>query len=288
MHFKLLILLKNVYGKIIPRFIREKINMGKKLQIQENINKKLPEYDYGYLKPNKIKMKLFLNDFVQRNIYITGYHEKEESFSLLKLLPINGIFFDIGANIGAYSFIFCKKAKHIYSFEATKRTFDIFCDNIELNKINNITPVFAAVHSTDNLEINIYSEFPDNCGGNSMHIFLEGKTIANTVKSITIDKYVQDNNIRTISLIKMDIEGNELNAFKGMTKSLLTYRPIIFCEMSPAGSKAAGSDIIELFNYVTENCKYNAKILKENDFKEIDQEYIRKIANNINCYFFPK
>ena len=117
-----------------------------------------------------------------------------------------------------------------------------------------------------------------------MHI---GHNIANTVKSVTIDRWVPDNGITNIAMIKMDIEGNELNAFKGMQKSLLEFRPVIFCEISPGGSRAAGSNAAELFNYVINNCNYTAKILENKRYKEIDEKYIAEIKNNINCYFFP-
>lgn len=279
-----LLLLRKVYIKIVPKKMREKLNLGKKLHIDENIAKILPKYGYGYLEPNHIKMKLYLKDFTQRNIYLTGYHEKDECFALLNLFPKEGIFLDIGANIGAYSFVFFKKAKHIYAFEATKKTFDCLCKTIEKNKIKNITPIFAAVHCKDGEEVIIYADFPDNCGGNSMHI---GHNIANTVKSITIDTWTLDNGITNIAIVKIDIEGNELNAFKGMQKSLLKFRPIVFCELSPVGSKASGSNVIELFNFIIDNCKYTAKILKGDRYIKIDKSYIEEITNNINCYFFP-
>jgi hypothetical protein len=96
-----------------------------------------------------------------------------------------------------------------------------------------------------------------------------------------------DNGITNIAMIKIDIEGNELNAFKGMRKSLLKFRPVIFCEISPGGSKAAGSNAVELFNYVINNCNYRAKIFENKKYKTINENYIAEITNNINCYFFP-
>jgi hypothetical protein len=185
MNVPMLLFFKKIYGKIFPQKIRKKLNLGRKLRIYENIVKALPEYDYGYLEPNHTKMKLYLKDFVQWGIYLTGYHEKDECLALLDLFTENGVFLDIGANIGAYSFVFYKKARHIYAFEATKKTFDRLCETIELNNIKNITPVFAAVHCKDGEDVKIYADFPDNCGGNSMHI---GHNIANNVKSMTIDR----------------------------------------------------------------------------------------------------
>ena len=274
-----------VYRKIVPKNIRNKIGLRKKMHINENIAKQLYEYAFGYLKPNHVKMKFYLKDYVQREIYLTGDYEKDDCFALLNIFLENGIFLDIGANIGVYSFVFYKKAKHIYAFEATKKTFDCLCETIEINNIKNITPVFAAVHCRDREEIAIYADFPDNCGGNSMHI---GYNIANTVMSITIDNYVLENDITNIAMIKMDIEGNELNAFKGMQKTLMKFRPIVFCEINPSASKNAGYNVIELFNYVIDNCNYLAKIRKNGKYKEIDVKYIGGIQDSINCYFFPK
>ena len=121
MNVPMLLFFKKVYGKILPQKIRKKLNLGRKLHVDENIIKTLPEYDYGYIELNHTKIRLCLKDFVQRGIYLTGYHEKDECFALLDLFPENGVFLDIGANIGVYSFVFYKKARHIYAFEATKK-----------------------------------------------------------------------------------------------------------------------------------------------------------------------
>jgi hypothetical protein len=67
-----LLFLKKVYGKTIPRNIRKKLNLGGKLRIDEYIAKRLPEYGYGYLEPTHIKMKLCSRDPVQRGICLTG------------------------------------------------------------------------------------------------------------------------------------------------------------------------------------------------------------------------
>jgi hypothetical protein len=72
-----------------------------------------------------------------------------------------------------------------------------------------------------------------------------------------------------------------------MGKSLLKFRPIIFCEISPGGSEWAGSNVVELFNYVIDNYHYTAKILENKEYKKIDKNYIQGITDNINCYFFP-
>jgi hypothetical protein len=45
------------------------------------------------------------------------------------------------------------------------------------------------------------------------------------VQTVSIDDFVQKNNIDKIDFIKMDIEGAELNALRGAIKTLNKFRP---------------------------------------------------------------
>jgi len=44
-------------------------------------------------------------------------------------------------------------------------------------------------------------------------------------------------NLKSISIIKMDVEGSELEVFKGLKKVLSEERPFILCEILPVSSK---------------------------------------------------
>ena len=112
---------------------------------------------------------------------------------------------DIGAHIGLfalYSSQFCKNGK-IYCFEPIKENFEMLKENIELNGINNIIAINAAV-SDSNGTVTIYLN--DDAAGHSMHVV---GTKSVQAESISLQKIIDDNNITQCDFLKLDCEGEE-------------------------------------------------------------------------------
>jgi FkbM family methyltransferase len=244
--------------------------------------KKYPISRYSYLEPCHIRLKLNLADRIQFSIFTRGCYEREDCLKLFEIFPKDGIFFDLGGNIGTYSLVFSSKAREIFTFEATKETFDYFCSILYENNIKNINPQFYAVHDTDDLDIPIYSCNPMNIGANSM--YREDGVLVNNVKSITLDTFVKFNDIKKIDIIKVDIEGNELNALKGGMNVILNFRPVILCEIVRTNSGI--SYATELFEFITKKLYYQGKVLL-ND-KLVDINNVVEHINISNIFFFPK
>lgn len=175
----------------------------------------------GWMEPSHVKIELDINDWIQKSIFYNGMYEKDTVQKLKELLPLDGVFFDVGANIGVYSLNLFQKAKNIFAFEATKKTYDNLSKTILDNGIKNIQAYFNAVDNKDDVEVSIFygdnALGSDNSGANSMHI---GNTIANIVKTISIDTFVERNSISRIDIVKIDIEGNELYALQGGINSI--------------------------------------------------------------------
>lgn len=85
-------------------------------------------------------------------------YEKETVYKLTELLPYDGVFFDVGSNIGVYSLNVFHKAKYVFAFEATETTHDKFKKTITDNEIKNIHLHFNAVDDKDDKEVSIFSE----------------------------------------------------------------------------------------------------------------------------------
>lgn len=110
----------------------------------------------------------------------------------------------------------------VYSFEFIPSNLEIMKKNIDLNDTikNSIYIVERPLWSESDKIMN----YRDRGPGSSMS-FTESDLNAGKVATLTIDDFVERNNIQKIDLIKMDIEGAELAALKGAEKTLRRCMP---------------------------------------------------------------
>lgn len=130
-----------------------------------------------------------------------------------KICKNNKIIFDCGAHIGTSAIFFSllnPKAK-IYCFEPDKSSFELLKKNLKLNNIN--SEVYNYAISDKNCFVNFASNL--NCSVASK-IEEGGKS---KVQSKNLDTLMQELKIDKLDLLKLDIEGEELNVLKKLTNS---------------------------------------------------------------------
>ena len=157
---------------------------------------------------------------------------------LLKYFPENGTFIDMGANIGVMSCMYESKGWNGYAIEASKKNADCIRKAVVLNDLNIEVGNFAISNETKMLRF--LENGPWGWIENEVSV-LEGepedKAFAD-VKYNDVQAYALDDWGVTgfsepdkITFIKMDIEGSEILALRGMYKFLQKYDyPVIFCE----------------------------------------------------------
>lgn len=129
----------------------------------------------------------------------------------------NVYFIDVGASYGMFTFLASKhkNVKRIISIEAYRPVFDCLQLNLENNNIDNVKLINMVVSDVDE-EFYEVTEFNNS----EWNQFKKSSKKNNTIKSLTLDsiitKYID--NIDNFILIKMDIEGNEPLALKGVEK----------------------------------------------------------------------
>lgn len=177
-------------------------------------------------------LKLIINpsidNGVEWSLFETGTYEEGTLQFIKKNLIPNGVFVDVGANIGLMSIFTAKyfpNAK-IISFEAHPGTFKIFSDNISLNAVGNISAIQKAVGSEKG-ETTIYENWDVNRGGASLVVKSESSK-GIQVKLICLDDELDLNP----SIVKIDVEGFELEVLKGAQNTIKKYQPIIIVEVS--------------------------------------------------------
>jgi FkbM family methyltransferase len=125
---------------------------------------------------------------------------------------------DIGANVGYYTLLASRLAGErgkVYAFEPDPRTYNLLLRNIEINKYDNIVPLPKAVVNKVGSAKFILSPKPHAHA--SGFYFLKDKKHKKIIEVETeiLDHFFQDKN-DVINVIKMDIDGGEMDALSGM------------------------------------------------------------------------
>ena len=169
--------------------------------------------------------------FLLKKCEFGDYHELN---TIRKFSNKNKIFFlDCGCNYGFYSFYTSSIAKEnfIIAIEASKTTSEEFLKNFKLNSFKNIEFHNKAVSDNDDIAIS-FNESENDWESSQTHSNFKIKE-TNNIKSIKIDSILDTYNFdeyRTI--VKLDIEGNEISAIQGGLKFIEKTSPIIIIEFS--------------------------------------------------------
>lgn len=187
---------------------------------------------------------------------ITGQTQDERPIVRLlnRLMRQGDVFFDVGANLGFYSFYvspMCGKSGSVHAFEANPLLIPHLSRSIELNKVrSNIHLNPVAVGSQSNKQLPLYD--PERIGCSSLHVhgWLDPASVV-MVPVITLDDYVRERRIDRIGVMKIDIEGAELEAFQGMEQTFRVCPPsVIICELMPY-ENLYGRDHVEVVHRAT-------------------------------------
>ena len=150
---------------------------------------------------------------------------------------------DVGANIGTHACVYAQDAKHVYAFEALTGIFDILCQNIP----SNCTAYNVAIGEKDGettipfLDFNKNANFGASQIGTGMH----------KIPMKTIDSY----HFSDISLLKIDVEGYELEVIKGAKETIEQSNPALFVECDKIEKFDSLYEYIESMGYSIIFCK---------------------------------
>ena len=168
-----------------------------------------------------------------------------------------GVFIDVGANIGKYSIIIGNRLKNksenygtVVAVEASNEIFKILRENIRLNNLTNVIPVNLAASDEEGV-----SEFylaSEGLGTASSLIEIKQRSKKVKVKTDTIDNITKRLGIKKVNLIKIDVEGVEIKVLQGAFNILKRDRPkIVFEALNKKCFDECGK-FLKKFNYKVE------------------------------------
>lgn len=166
------------------------------------------------------------------------------------------VLFDVGANIGIYSlYAAAQNARsQIYAFEPEAQNFAHLCKNIYQNHFRNITPCCIALSDCEKFD---YLHVSDMKVGSAFHSIGSLGTLRTDITTTalkqgfivtSIDKLVEDYLAPAPSLIKIDVDGLELNILQGAKNTLKSGKVrSVLVEINGDVTGGEGKQIFDIF-----------------------------------------
>lgn len=221
---------------------------------------------------------LYKNCFPIYKLTYKSFKEKQDAFEISlmkKYIKAGDTVLDIGANIGFYAEILSgivgEKGK-VHCFEPDSTNFKHLQSRSK--HLPNVTINNKAV--SDKTEtIKIYTSKKLNVDHRTYKPDEYDQEI--DIHAIAVDEYLsfdsaQDD--KEVNFIKMDIQGFEMSAIKGMTKTLQSPHLKMLSEFWPYGMKKAGTSVLEYFHFLKQ---YNFYIylIENNQLSELTEDKVK-------------
>jgi FkbM family methyltransferase len=239
--------LKAAANGLFRWYLREFPLTDGKAYFFELLNNKLsPDERYVIIRiDNSFNMRLDLSDPVQRKMYFFGdYDERYEARLIRQVLEPGEVFWDIGANIGFFSLVAASVLNNtgrVAAFEPGELTFESLTKNIEINVFKNIDAFKLAVTDREG-EATLYSSRDRADGLANIYAPKEGQTQSQSCRTVFLDKFSPEMELKAPHFIKMDVEGAELAALQGAEEVIRRAQPLLLIEMKAENLQMAGTD----------------------------------------------
>lgn len=143
---------------------------------------------------------------------------------------------DVGSNVGLSMLMLAEENEaQIHAFEASEFASKIIIEHAALNHLSDrVKVVNGLVSDQSGKVVPFYWDF--SSGGASVFEGRMGHDFAINKITLALDDYIHQLQIQP-DLIKIDVEGAELEVLKGCQKALHTYKPVVFLELHSIGDE---------------------------------------------------
>lgn len=163
--------------------------------------------------------------------------KEPETISWINRIPLNSIFFDVGANIGVYT-VYAASIKNaqVIAFEPSFLNLELLYRNIQSNHLENKVTIIPLSLSNFNQIENLYMEKRDNIWGGAhnssgLNTTQDGKpmeefTVSSQVAT-SLDSLSDLLGLPVPDYIKIDVDGLESIILTGAQKTLTNVKEIL-------------------------------------------------------------
>jgi methyltransferase, FkbM family len=227
-------LFKLVRAKKLVNLLPEKLKLRAAKYLYDYTSKEVTGIDMLAETKHGIKCLVNTKDLIGWSVFFFGEYEKTTNAILEKYVKEGDYVVEAGANIGTETLLLSKyvgaKGK-VYAFEPSPYVYERLSCNTLMNTVNEnvVTSSLALGEADTEITFYIFPKVYHNSG-------LSGKGVdwkdafPIQVQQMTLDSWVEANNIDKINFLKMDVQGAEPDILRGGTKSIDRFKPTVFME----------------------------------------------------------
>lgn len=244
----------------------------------------MPEESGGYV------FHCELRDSIAREVCFTGLYEPQDTAVVRGLLGHGMTFVDVGANWGYYTLLashLVGESGRVISFEPDPRLFPILDANVRANNLSRVTTLKLAASESDGWCS--LAGFDETSGEHGLSRLVDSEQSGGVetfeVETRSVDAVLDGLGTGDVDLLKMDIEGAEELALRGMRSGLAQarYRRILL-EVHPALLAERGRTVEDVTK-VLDEAGYSAWWIDHSPRKNRTAAYSRSL--NFKEFLLP-
>ncbi len=158
-------------------------------------------------------------------------------------------FLDIGAHHGIYSIVAAKRLGTngtVVAFEPSPREFRRLRLHLRLNGMRSVRAESLAIGAAASARKFFQVIEGDTTRGGLQPPATHDQVTETSVETVRLDDYVSRFPLDRVDIVKLDVEGGELEVLQGAASVLTKLRPMFICEVLDAATQAWGYEAREI------------------------------------------
>jgi FkbM family methyltransferase len=159
-----------------------------------------------------------------------GEDAESELRVLRQLCSPGAVVVEVGANIGSRTMVLARQvapAGFVYAYEPQRIVFQTLCANLALNSIVNVDARHAAVGAEQGWVHEPDLDYGKRANFGAVGVSPAGQDKSRRVRQVRIDEDLQ---LSRLNLMKIDVEGMELEVLTGADALIRRFRPALYVE----------------------------------------------------------
>jgi FkbM family methyltransferase len=232
------------------------------------------------------RMEVGLVDVIERSLLVGNRWDEEVLQEVRRVLGPGKVFVDVGANIGYFSLLASRLVGdegRVLALEPSHANLARLCQHLWMNSAKNVLLTASAAGSEAGVASSGFPT-PNNAGAATLRPI--GAVRSNLAMTLRLDELLSGLGL-VPDLLKIDVEGFELEVLKGMQRTLRQSRPLVICELTERFLAELGQSSRQMLELM-ESHGYSCRILNGKEAgRVIDSASASLPMDQVDVLFSP-